>query len=73
MPLIQGKRVSVASSGRQESLIWRMCSKLIHPSFSVINNLEGAIHNAFQRQVLATYVFYYGWEIITIFHDIVWE
>ena len=73
MPLIEGKRVTVAPSGAQESLIWKMCSKLIHPSSWVINDLEGTIHNAYQRQVLATYVVYYGWGIITIFHKIVWE
>ena len=73
MLLIEGKRVTVAPSGAQESLIWKMCSKLIHPSSWVINDLEGTIHNAYQRQVLATYVVYYGWGIITIFHKIVWE
>ncbi len=73
MPPILGKRVSVGPSDPQESLIWKLCSKLIHPSSWVINNLEGTIHNVFQRQVLATYVLYYGWGITTIFHDIVWE
>jgi hypothetical protein len=73
MPLIQGKRVAFAPSGAQESLIWKMCSKLMHPSSWVINDLDGTIHNAHQRRVLATYVVYYGWGIITIFHDIVWE
>jgi hypothetical protein len=73
MPLTQGKRVTVAPSGAQESLIWKICSKLIHPSSWVINDLKGTIHNTYQRQVLATYVVYYGWGIITIFHHIVWE
>ena len=73
VPLTQGKRVTVEPSGPQESLIWKICSKLIHPSSWVINNIDGTIHNAFQRQVLATYVLYYGWGIVTIFHDIVWE
>ena len=53
LPPIQGKRVTVAPSGAQESLIWKMCSKLIHPTSWVINNLEGTIHNDCQRQVLA--------------------
>ena len=73
MPLIQGRRVTPEPSGAQESLIWKMCSKLIHPSSWVINDLEGTIHNAYQRQILATYVVYYGWGIITVFHTIVWE
>jgi hypothetical protein len=45
----------------------------MHPSSWVINDLEGTIRNAYQRQVLATYVVYYGWGIIRIFHNIVWE
>lgn len=73
MVLSQENRVNVAPSGASESLIWKICSKLIHPTSWVINNLEGTIHNASQRQVLATYVVYYAWGIITIFHDIVWE
>jgi hypothetical protein len=73
MPLIEGKRVIVAPSGVRESLIWKICSKLIHPTSWVINNLDGTVHDTYQRQVLATYVVYYGWGIITIFHPIVWE
>jgi hypothetical protein len=72
-PLIQGRRVSVEPSGDKESLIWKMCSKLIHPSSWVINDLEGTIHNSHQRQVMAISVVYYGWGIIRLFHDIVWE
>lgn len=72
-PLTQEKRVTVIPSNEQESLIWKICSKLIHPSSWVINDINGTIRNAYQRQVLATYVVYYGWGIITIFHKIVWE
>lgn len=72
-PPVQGNRVTVAPSGEKESLLWKMCSKLIHPSSWVINDLEGTIHNGYQRQVLAIYVVYYGWGIINIFHEIVWE
>src|SRR5208283_4810383 len=39
----QGKRVNVEQSGAQESLLWKMCSKLIHPSSWVINDLENTI------------------------------
>jgi hypothetical protein len=73
-PLIQGRRVTVEPSGASESLIWKMCSKLIHPSSWVINDLEGTIHNSYQRQVMAIYVVYYGWGIVNIIvHKIVWE
>lgn len=72
MPEVEGKRVTVEPSGEREALIWKLCSKLIHPSSWVINDLEGTVHNAFQRQVLATYVVHYSWRIITTFHHISW-
>jgi hypothetical protein len=72
-PLTQGKRVRVEPTGAQEALVWQICSKLIHPSSWVINDLAGTIRNAQQRQMLATYVVFYAWRIISIFHDIVWE
>src|SRR5579872_4388899 len=64
VPLPGGKRVPVEPSGETESLIWKMCSKLIHPTSCVINNPEETIHNRFQRQVWSIYVLYYGWGII---------
>jgi hypothetical protein len=69
----KGKRVKVEPSGEEEALLWKTCSKLIHPSSWVINHPAGTIHNARQRQVLAVYVLFYGWGIIRIFHTIVWE
>jgi hypothetical protein len=72
-PITQGKRVRVETTGAQEALVWQICSKLIHPSSWVINDLEGTIRNAQQRQMLATYVVFDAWGIISIFHDIVWE
>jgi hypothetical protein len=69
----QGKRVSVEPSDAEEPLLWKMCSKLIHPSSWVINHPADTIHNDFQRRVLSTYVHYYGWGIVSIFHRLVWE
>ena len=69
----QGKRVNVEPSGAQESLLWKMCSKLIHPSSWVINDLENTIHSPQQRKLYALYVLYYGWGIVSIFHKLVWE
>jgi hypothetical protein len=66
-------RVAVGPSGAEESLIWKICSKLIHPSSWAINDPGGTIHNPHQRQALSTYVVYYGWGIVSIFHRIVWE
>lgn len=73
VPLAQGKRVKIALSGEQESLIWKMCSKLIHPTSWVMTDFEETIHNADMQRALAIYVLYYGWGIIHIFHDIKWE
>lgn len=72
-PAIAGSRIAVRPTGAQEGLLWTMCSKLIHQSSWVINDSAGTIHNAHQREVLATYVIFYGWGIISIFHDIAWE
>lgn len=71
--LAKGKRVDVEPSDGEEALLWKTCSKLIHPSSWVINHPADTIHNAYQRQVLAVYVVFYGWGIISIFHPIVWE
>jgi hypothetical protein len=70
---IPGKRIRVEPSGAEEALIWKICSKLIHPSSVVINNLEGTLHSSFQRRALAIHLVHYAWVIITIFHDINWQ
>lgn len=36
--LAKGKRVTVEPSDAEEALLWKMCSKLIHPSSWVINH-----------------------------------
>ena len=36
MPLIPGKRIRIEPKGAHESFIWKLCSKLIHPSSFVI-------------------------------------
>lgn len=69
----KGKRVPVAPSDAEEAFIWKVCSKLIHPTSLVINHPEDTIQDADQREVLAVHVVFYGWGIIRIFHTIVWE
>jgi hypothetical protein len=68
-----GKRVSVEPSDAEEALLWKMCSKLIHPSSWAINHPADTTYDAYQRQVLAVHVLFYGWGIVRIFHTIVWE
>jgi hypothetical protein len=73
IPENQLGRVAVGPSGAEESLIWKTCSKLIHPSSWAINDPGGTIQNPHQRQVLATCVVNYGWGIVAIFSKITWE
>jgi len=73
LPIVTGTRVSVQPSGDQEQLTWKICSKLIHPSSWGINHFEESVQNADTRQFLAIQVLWYGWGIVSIFHDIVWE
>jgi hypothetical protein len=58
--LAKGKRVTVEPSDAEEALLWKMCSKLIHPSSWVINHPADTIHNTYQRQILAVHVVFYG-------------
>ncbi len=71
-PNSDGKRVDVRPSGDQEELTWKMASKLIHPSSHVINGFENTMNDPPNNQFFALQILMYGWEIITIFHDIVW-
>jgi hypothetical protein len=57
---VKEKRITIKPSGLQESLLWKMCSKLIHPTSMVINDLDGTMHNDVQRRILAIYVVFYG-------------
>ena len=71
-PHSDGKRVDVRRSGDQEELIWKMASKLIHPSSHVINGFENTMNDQANNQFFSLQILIYGWGIIAIFHDIVW-
>ena len=71
-PNSDGKRTDVTRSGDQEELTWKMASKLIHPTSYVINGFEDTLNYPSNNQLFALQILKYGWEIITIFHDIVW-
>ena len=72
MPTVKGKRVNVQPTGDRESLTWKMCSKLIHPSSWGINHFEETVQNADTQQFLAIQVLWYGWGIVNVFHNIEW-
>jgi hypothetical protein len=73
VPPIEGKRVKVETSGDQEALTWKTACKLIHPSSWVINHFGETVRNPDNNEFFALQILMYGWGIVTIFHDIVWE
>jgi hypothetical protein len=73
VPPIEGKRVKVEPSGDQETLTWKTACKLIHPSSWVINHFGETVQNSGNNQFFALQILMYGWGIVTMFHDIVWE
>jgi len=67
-----GKRVSPTRIDETEEFYWKLCSKLIHPTSFVLNNLNETLMSADYRQSLAIQVLVYGWGILHILHTIVW-
>ena len=70
---IVSKRVQVEPTGETEAMLWKMCSKLVHPTAWVINDVEGTLQNPDQRKMLSLYIVLYGWGIVRIFHHINWS
>jgi hypothetical protein len=66
------KRVRVEPSSGQESVTWKLASKLIHQSSWLINNYELVLTAQEHRQFFALQILQYGWGIITMFHDVTW-
>jgi hypothetical protein len=55
---------------REEDFIWKLCSKLIHPSAMVINDVEKSLKNDEFRKFLAVKAVLYGWLIVHNFHNV---
>jgi hypothetical protein len=70
--LVEGRRVDVKPSGDEESFIWKLSSKLIHPTSLVLNHLDETVHSVQYREFLAVKVLLYAWRIIYAFHNIEW-
>jgi hypothetical protein len=66
------KRIRPTRNSDAEELLWKMCSKFIHPSSLVLHRPELTISNEEYRRVFAIKVLYYGWGILEMFHDIIW-
>jgi hypothetical protein len=71
-PKVSGKRLSPTRIDHVEEFHWKLCSKLIHPSSFILNNLHDTLFSGEQRQYLAIQVLVYGWGILNILHTIVW-
>jgi hypothetical protein len=66
------KRVNPTKIDDEEELLWKICSKFIHPRSFVLDNPETTILNEGYRKVFAVRVLYYGWGILEMFHPINW-
>ena len=71
MPEVQ-KRVGTERSPGEEEILFKLCSKFIHPTSLVLHDMEGTILSAEHRNLFAIKVLYYGWEIVQVFHPINW-
>jgi hypothetical protein len=66
------KRVNPTRIDDQEELLWKICSKFIHPTSLVMDTPETTILNEGYRKFFAVKVLYYGWGILELFHPINW-
>jgi hypothetical protein len=66
------KRVNPTRIDDDEELLWKLCSKFIHPTSFVLDNPENTILNEGYRKVFAVKVLFYGWGILEMFHPINW-
>jgi hypothetical protein len=70
---IPGKRVRLERCDDEEEAHFALCSKLIHPSSILLNDLDSWLFSPEHRKVLAINVLKYGWCILNMFHDIRWH
>jgi hypothetical protein len=66
------KRQNPARIDEEEELLFKICSKFIHPSSLVLDTPDTTIKNEGYRKVFAVKVLYYGWGILEMFHNINW-
>jgi hypothetical protein len=62
-PLAAGKRISLEQSDTVDELIYKVCSKQIHPSSWILNNRE-MLKNDDQRKMLAGKIVQHAWYIV---------
>ena len=66
------KRVNPARVDDEEELLWKLCSKFVHPTALVLDSPETTIRNEGYREIFAVKVLFYGWGILEMFHTVNW-
>ena len=66
------KRLNPTRIDDEEELLWKVCSKFVHPASFVLDSPETTILNPAYRKVFAIKVVFYGWGIVEMFHTINW-
>jgi hypothetical protein len=66
------KRFRTEQNEGEEEVLFKLCSKFLHPSAFVMHDMESTILSLGHRQLFACKVVYYGWGILNMFHKIEW-
>jgi hypothetical protein len=73
LPVVFGRRIKTERSNDEEEYAFKLCSKLIHPSALMLNHPELTITNEANKEYLAVQVLFYGWWLVSRFHDLNWN
>ena len=68
----KGKRIDLTRLDDNEEYSFKLCSKLIHATALTINHPELTIGNPANREYMAVEVLFYGWWIVSRFHELNW-
>jgi len=64
------KRITVTRRDEKEECLFKLCSKLIHPTALTLTNPALTTFNIEYRKYLSIKVLRHGWGILTMLHDI---
>jgi hypothetical protein len=66
------KRISPVRASDAEELLWKVCSKFIHPTPFVLDSPEASVFSEGYRELFAVKIVFYGWGILEMLHTIIW-
>jgi hypothetical protein len=66
------KRLTTKRQNAEEEVLFKLCSKFIHPSALTMYDLQATVLSEDYRQMFALRVVFYGWGILQMFHTITW-